>query len=39
MQVRFDREEKAWKTVSGGGEDERVEWPEPVYELEEVPVS
>jgi hypothetical protein len=24
-------------TVSGGGEDERVEWPEPVYELEEVP--
>jgi hypothetical protein len=38
LQVRFDREEKAWKTVSGGG-DERVEWPEPVYELEEVPVS
>lgn len=34
--VRFDREEKAWMTVSGGGEDEMTEWPEPIYELEEV---
>jgi hypothetical protein len=23
-------------TVGGGGEDERVEWPEPIYELEEI---
>jgi hypothetical protein len=35
--VRFDREEKAWQTVSGGGADEAVEWPEPIYELEEIP--
>jgi hypothetical protein len=34
-QVRFDREEKAWMTVAGGGEDEAVEWPEPIYELED----
>jgi hypothetical protein len=31
--VRFDREEKAWMTISGGGDDETVEWPEPIYEL------
>jgi len=36
ISVRFDRDLKAWMTISGGGEDERVEWPEPVYELEEV---
>jgi hypothetical protein len=29
MLVRFDREEKAWMTVSGGGEDEISEWLEP----------
>jgi hypothetical protein len=33
--VAFDRIEKAWMTVGGGGEDERVEWPEPIYELED----
>jgi hypothetical protein len=25
--VTFDRIEKAWQTISGGGEDEQVEWP------------
>jgi hypothetical protein len=35
IRVRFDREEKAWMTVSGGGEDEMREWPEPIYELED----
>lgn len=35
MNVAFDRIEKAWMTVGGGGGDERVEWPEPVYELED----
>lgn len=34
--VAFERIEKAWKTVGGGGDDERVEWPEPIYELEEI---
>jgi hypothetical protein len=34
--VRFDREGKAWMTVTGGGDDERPEWPEPIYELEEI---
>jgi hypothetical protein len=36
IRVRFDREEKAWMTVSGGGDDEHLEWPEPIYELEEM---
>lgn len=35
--MRFDRDDKAWMTVSGGGDDEAVEWPEPICELEEVP--
>jgi hypothetical protein len=36
ISVAFDRIEKAWMTVGGGGEDERVEWPETIYELEEI---
>lgn len=37
MTVRFDREEKAWMTVSGGGEDEQVEWPEWDWSLIDYP--
>lgn len=33
--VRFDREEKPWMTINGGGDDEALEWPEPIYELED----
>lgn len=32
----FDRIEKAWMTVTGGGDDERPEWPQLIYELEEM---
>ena len=37
MAVRFDRDQKAWQTIAGGGDDEQLEWPEPIYELEEMP--
>jgi hypothetical protein len=35
--VAFDRIEKAWQTVSGGGADERVEWPETDWSLVDYP--
>jgi len=35
--VAFNRIEKAWKTVGGGGEDERVEWPETDWLLVDYP--
>jgi hypothetical protein len=35
--VAFDRIEKAWMTVGGGGEDERVEWPEIDWSLVDYP--
>lgn len=35
IHARFDRDEKAWMTISGGGEDETLEWPAPAYELED----
>lgn len=35
MNVTFDRTLKPWMTVSGGGDDEQSEWPEPIYELED----
>lgn len=36
--VAFDRTEKAWMTVGGGGEDERVEWPEIDWSLVDYPL-
>lgn len=35
--VAFDRIEKVWMTVGGGGEDERVEWPEIDWSLVDYP--
>jgi len=35
--VAFDRIEKAWMTVGGGGEDERSEWPEIDWSLVDYP--
>jgi hypothetical protein len=37
MLVRFDREQKAWNTVSGGRDDELSEFWEPDYSLVEYP--
>lgn len=39
MNVAFDRILKAWETVGGGGEDERVEWPEIDWSLVDYPVT
>jgi hypothetical protein len=35
----FDRPEKAWMTLSGGGDDERTEWPEMDWSLVDYPRS
>lgn len=35
--VRFDRDEKAWQTVSGGGADEIIEFWEIDWSLVEYP--
>ena len=37
--VAFDRIEKAWMTVNGGGGDERVEWPEIDWMLVDYPTK
>lgn len=37
MNVAFDRIEKAWMTIGGGGEDERAEWPEIAWSLVDYP--
>jgi hypothetical protein len=37
VNVAFDRILKAWMTVGGGGEDERVEWPEIDWSLVDYP--
>jgi hypothetical protein len=37
VNVSFMRIEKPWKTVGGGGEDERVEWPEIDWSLVDYP--
>lgn len=39
MQVRFDRDEKAWQTVSGGGDDELTEFWEVDWEFGRVPMG
>jgi hypothetical protein len=39
VKVAFDRIEKAWMTINGGGEDERVEWPEIDSSLVDYPQS
>jgi hypothetical protein len=35
VNVAFDRTLKPWMTINGGGDDETLEWPEPIYEMED----
>jgi hypothetical protein len=35
--VAFDRIEKPWMTLSGGGDDELIEWPEFDWSLVDYP--
>lgn len=37
MLARFDRDEKAWQTITGDGADEIVEFWEPDWSLVEYP--